>query len=139
MAVSSMRQSDPGGILRIGSTLGRWIDRFSAGIGYFAATILVALTVLTFNEVIMRYVFKSPTKFTMEYSQYFFQWMILLALGYTLKIGSHIRVDFLTGKLAPRTNGVIETISLLIALVYSIILLVNGTRMTLDAFTTGGA
>lgn len=91
----------------------RWIDRFSAALAIIGGVAALALMINVIVDVIGRSLFNRPLPPTLELTQ--FAWMpilISLGLGYALQRGEHIRVTLLTSPTTPRTQRVIEIISL---------------------------
>ncbi|MEZ9522757.1 TRAP transporter small permease [Enterovibrio norvegicus] len=59
------------------------------------AGILGLMTVLTFSNVIARYVFNSNILWALELTVFLFAWLVLLGASYAVKKGAHLGVDVL--------------------------------------------
>ncbi|WP_167045058.1 TRAP transporter small permease [Salinibacterium sp. ZJ454] len=116
----------------------RWVDRFSivlASVGAFAAALM---TVDIVFDVIGRALFNQPLPGTLDLTQY--AWMptvVSLGLGYALLRGDHIRVNMLTGPTGPRTQRIIEIVSMLFLLTFVGLLMWSGIEKTVVATGLG--
>lgn len=72
-----------------------YINRLNEGVGQLIAWLVVALVLLTFYDVLMRYLFSSGSVALQELEWHFFAVILLLGAGYTLKHREHVRVDLL--------------------------------------------
>lgn len=113
------------------------INRISEASGLFCAgSVLVSALVLTY-EVLMRYVFKSPTIWEIEFSVYL---LILATFGgaaYGLKHGAHIHIDLLTHLLSKRAQIFLSLITSLLSLAFCVILAGMGWEMWWEATSKG--
>lgn len=73
----------------------RFCDRLSTACGVASGVLMVLSTVLVLMEIVVRTGFSKTLYITEEYSGYFMAAMTFLALAYTLKDKSHIRMTFL--------------------------------------------
>lgn len=69
-----------------------FIDRFEEN---FIAIILALMVLISFSQVIARYVFNSGWGGALELTQVLFAWLILFGMSYGIKVGSHLGVDAL--------------------------------------------
>ncbi|TEW49266.1 TRAP transporter small permease subunit [Psychromonas algicola] len=69
------------------------INRFSDALGRFISWFVLAIVLITFTVVVMRYVFNTGSVFMQESITYFHNYVIMLAAGYALLKGAHVRVD----------------------------------------------
>ncbi|MEQ8394121.1 TRAP transporter small permease [Thalassobaculum sp.] len=75
-----------------------WVDRIERAI---LALLLATMTIVTFSQVIARYVFNSGWVPALELTTICFAWLVLFGCSYGLKIGGHLGVDALI-RLAPK-------------------------------------
>ena len=59
------------------------------------ALLLAAMTVVTFSQVIARYVFNSGWPSALEFTTILFAWLVLFGASYAMRIGAHLGVDIL--------------------------------------------
>jgi C4-dicarboxylate transporter DctQ subunit len=100
----------------------RWLDRLEE---WIVMLMLAAMTVLTFVQVVLRYVFNSGFTWALELTTIFFAMMIFVGISYGVRVGAHIGVDALV-KLMPRPlrRGV-SILVVLLCLVYAGIVLIG--------------
>ncbi|EDZ47644.1 trap transporter, dctq subunit [Rhodobacterales bacterium Y4I] len=87
------------------------------------AVILGAMTLITFVNVILRYVFSSGLIWGLEAVTFLFAWLVLFGVSYAVKITAHLGVDAVTSLLAPRTRRIAAIVAGLICLAYAALLL----------------
>ena len=81
------------------------------------------MTLVTFFQVIARYVFNYSFTWALELTTWLFAWMIFLGIPYGVRVGSHIGVDSLVKSLGPRTARALGAVAAALCLGYSLILL----------------
>ncbi|MEH0665645.1 TRAP transporter small permease [Vibrio scophthalmi] len=89
------------------------------------AFFLGAMTLLTFTNVVFRYVFNSNILWALELTVFMFAWMVLVGASYGVKKHFHIGVDVIINMVSP---GMRKTYALMAAgccLAFSILLLVG--------------
>jgi len=82
------------------------IDRFTMFIGKVFGCLTILITVgLLFYEVIVRYVFNSPTRFTLEVGLIMQVVLVSLASAYALIVGAHVKIELLTERLPQKARN----------------------------------
>ena len=79
---------------------------------------LVAMLVIIFSNVVLRYIVKQPLFWGDEVMTYLMILMVYLGLGSTLKEGKHIRMTAFSDRLPTHSRNVLWVITSLIALGY---------------------
>ncbi|MBL4828923.1 MAG: TRAP transporter small permease subunit [Aliivibrio sp.] len=69
------------------------INRFSDITGRLVSWFVLAVVLITFVVVVMRYAFNMGSVFMQESITYFHNYVIMLGAGYALLKGAHVRVD----------------------------------------------
>jgi len=87
------------------------------------AAILGLMTLITFANVIARYVFNSNILWALELTVFLFAWLVLLGMSYAVKRTAHLGVDALLNVLAPGPRKVLVLISVACCIAYSLLLL----------------
>ena len=82
-----------------------------AGIGCYV--LLIAMILVPY-EVVMRYIFNSPTSWSMEMTQFMFCTMVALGGGWNLLTGSHVNVDIVYNRFGIRTRAIISILTSLL-------------------------
>lgn len=87
------------------------------------AVLLGAMTLLTFVNVILRYVFNSMVIWGLEVVLILFAWLVLFGIAYGFKITSHLGVDAITNMAGPRWKRIFALMSAAACLIYAMLLL----------------
>lgn len=89
------------------------------------ALILGTMTVLTFVQVVLRYVFNSGLDWQLESNYYFFAWMVMIGISYCVRVRAHIGVDAAVRLLSPGPRRAVGIFVLLLALLYTVLMMVG--------------
>lgn len=87
------------------------------------ALLLGLMALITFANVIARFVFNSNILWALELTVFLFAWLVLLGASYAVKVHAHLGVDAVLNMLAPPARRVIGLISVTCCLVFSLLLL----------------
>lgn len=87
------------------------------------AVILGLMTMITFANVIARYVFNSNILWALEMTVFLFAWLVLLGVSYAAKKTAHLGVDALINLLAPGPRKLLALVSVVCCLAYTLLLL----------------
>ena len=93
----------------------RYIGRAEEG---FISFLLVAMTLLVFIEVVMRFVFNAGYLWVQELTLHINGWFVLFGASYGVKVGAHIGVDAITRLLTPAVRRLVTIGAVLLCLVY---------------------
>ena len=85
---------------------------------WIISLMLLAMTGLTFLQVVMRYVFNSGMTWALELTTVFFAIMIFVGVSYGVRVGSHIGVDALVKMLSPGKRKAVSMLAVVLSLVY---------------------
>jgi C4-dicarboxylate transporter DctQ subunit len=94
----------------------RALDRFEE---YLTAALLAAMTLLTFTQVVLRYVFDSGLIWALEATTYLFGWMVLIGISIGIRSNSHIAIDFVTERVSPRLRHALALAAIATSLLYT--------------------
>jgi len=84
----------------------------------FIGLLLVALTLLVFLEVILRFGFGTGLIWAQEVSLYLGAWFILIGASYALRVGAHIAVDAVINLLNGPVKRAVAALAIIMSLVY---------------------
>jgi TRAP-type C4-dicarboxylate transport system permease small subunit len=98
--------------------LGRVNGRVTMWLARIAAFVLALLAVVTFCDVIGRYLFNAPFTFTVEMTELSMGLIVYLGIGLTTHGNEHISVDFVTLRLSDRARALLGVITNALALVF---------------------
>ena len=90
------------------------VDRLSAILAQLSSITIIALMLLIPFEVIMRYIFNSPTIWSSEVSQFILCALIAFGGAKTLRDGHHVNVDIVYGRLSVRGQAIVNLFTYLI-------------------------
>ncbi|MGA8049730.1 MAG: TRAP transporter small permease [Burkholderiales bacterium] len=96
-----------------------WFHRLEEGL---IALLLAVMTLITFVQVVARYVFNYSFVWALELTTFLFAWLIFLGMAYGVRVGSHIGVDTLVKSLGPRSARVAGAAAAFLCLVYAVII-----------------
>jgi len=86
------------------------IDRINTWIGKLAMWLILATTLISAGNAIVRKAFDNSSNALLEIQWYLFAAVFLLASGYALLQNSHVRIDFISSRLSARTRNWIDVI-----------------------------
>jgi TRAP-type transport system small permease protein len=92
------------------------IDQYCKLISYLLAFIMVAMVVLVFGNVFMRYALNSGFTISEELSRWLFVWMTFLGAVVALRDNGHLGTDMLVGRLGPLGKKICMGLSLVLML-----------------------
>lgn len=87
------------------------------------AAILGVMTLITFVNVVLRYVFNHSLIWGLEVVLILFAWLVLLGISYGFKKTSHLGVDALINVLPTRGQRIMAVLSALACIAYAVLLL----------------
>lgn len=102
-------------------------------IKYFVATLMMIITVLTFYQVVLRYLFNSAPSWSEEMVRFLFIWSSFVAAAIGVREGIHIGIDVFVNLLPRRIARLIEIVVSLVIMLFGAYMIHYGwlvTRMT---------
>lgn len=107
------------------------LEDFSSGIFFITGLGLM------FYEVLMRYVFDSPTTWINETASIIVVWGILLGLSIGLRDNHHISVDIFYTILPKRIQKIVDIFANLVGISFCIFFIYNGIELVTHTFESG--
>lgn len=89
----------------------------------FIAALLGAMVLVTFANVVMRYIFNSALIWGLEVTLILFAWLVLFGISYGFRIAAHLGVDAAIVLLPPRARKVAALLAAATCLAYAGLLL----------------
>jgi C4-dicarboxylate transporter DctQ subunit len=89
------------------------------------ATCLGLMTLITFANVIARYVFNENILWALELTVFLFAWLVLMGASYAVKKHIHIGVDVVINMVSPPTRKILALLAVASCLAFSILLLIG--------------
>jgi C4-dicarboxylate transporter DctQ subunit len=102
------------------SALGRRTDQIEETL---MAVLMGLMTLVTFANVIARYVFNDNLLWALETTVYLFAWMVLLGASYCVKKSLHLGVDMVIANLSPQARKAAGLFAVGACLLFSVLLL----------------
>ena len=87
------------------------------------ALMLGAMTIITFVNVVMRYVFNASLIWGLELTLALFAWLVLFGMSYAVKVTAHLGVDAIINILPQRSRRILALIAAACCLIYAFLLL----------------
>ncbi len=97
---------------------------------YFLIGTLFFNVVLVFVQVIMRYVFHNSLYWSEELARFVFLWFSWIGTSFAVREGAHLKVTMVGDWLGGRGKRVLEFISLVIWIGFSLFLVYQGGKIT---------
>lgn len=89
---------------------------------YFLVVTMIAMVVIIFLQIVMRYVFNNSLSWSEEIARYIFLWQIWVGLSYGVKCSKHIRVEIIKYYLSSKGKKIVEIIATIIWIAFGIFL-----------------
>ena len=102
------------------SALGQIVNEFEETA---IAIMLGAMTIITFVNVVMRYVFNASLIWGLELTLALFAWLVLFGMSYAVKVTAHLGVDAVINILPQRSRRILALIAAACCLIYAFLLL----------------
>jgi len=116
----------------------RGVDRLNAFVGRWVLWLILASTVISGVNAVTRKAFNLSSNAYLEIQWYFFAAAFLLAAGYTLLHGEHVKIDVIYGKLSRRTQNWIDILGFSLFLIpVCLVMLWYGWPFFLQGFHSG--
>jgi len=87
------------------------------------AALLGLMTLVTFSNVVARYLFNSNILWALELTVFMFGWLVLLGASYAVKKNAHLGVDVIINLVSAPARRVLALISVGVCLLFSLLLL----------------
>ena len=98
---------------------------------------LIILMFFTAVEIVGRYLFNQPIPGYVEDTELIMAAIVFLGIGYTQRVGAHIRMDLVINKIRGRFYHITESLTLLLALIAYGIIFIMSFQFTVDAYQLG--
>jgi C4-dicarboxylate transporter, DctQ subunit len=116
------------------SSVGRLVNELEEG---FIALLFAAMTLVTFSQVVARYVFNAGAVWALELTVYLFAWLVLFGMSYGVKVHAHLGVDAFVKLFPGPVQRIFGLIVVAAGLVYGTILLIGSWQYVSKLFLIG--
>jgi TRAP-type mannitol/chloroaromatic compound transport system permease small subunit len=118
--------------------LSRLIDGLTTWIGKIAIWLILASTLISAGNAIVRYTFGAGSNAMIEIQWYLFAAVFMLGAGYAFLHNVHVRIDFLSSKLSARARNWVDVGGILLFLLPLCYLMIYlSMPVTLQAYESG--
>ena len=97
-------------------TIANKLDQFAERTGHIVSWLTVAIVIVTFTVVVLRYLFNTGSIALQESITYLHATLFMLGAAWTLKQDGHVRVDIFYSKQNPRTRAWTDLLGTLLLL-----------------------
>lgn len=112
----------------------RWIEHLEEGL---IALLMAAMTLVTFMQVVARYVFNYSFVWALELTGVMFAWLIFLGMSYGVRVGAHIGVDAVVRSLGRRTARVVVAVAATTCVAYAALVTYGGVLYVHKMYEVG--
>lgn len=118
--------------------LSRLIDSLSSRIGWLTMWLILATTLISAGNAIVRKAFGTSSNALLEIQWYLFAAVFMLGAGYGFLKNSHVRIDFVSARLSARTRNWIDVGGIVLVLIpFCLICIHLSWPLFAQAYTTG--
>ena len=114
----------------------RYVDAVSLRVGRFAMYLIFAIMGILLYSSISKTFFQ-PSLWTLEMAQFAMVAYYLLGGGYSMQLGSHVRMDLVYGAWSDKTKAAVDAVTVLFLIFYLGVLLYGGLSSTQYALQYG--
>ncbi len=119
-------------------TLSKLMDGLSTRLGKLTMWLILATTLISAGNAIVRKAFGTSSNALLEIQWYLFAGVFMLGAGYGFLKNSHVRIDFISSRLSPRTRNWIDVIGIVVVLVPFCLISINlGWPLFTQALASG--
>lgn len=104
------------------TSLGKWTDEIEET---SIALCLGLMTLITFANVVARYLFNDNILWALEITVFLFAWLVLMGASYAVKHHVHIGVDIVINAVSPKQRKILALLAASACLAYAILLLIG--------------
>lgn len=108
------------------------IDSFSNKVGLVAMYMIFVMIAILFYSSVSK-TFFSPSRWTLETSQFLMMAYFVLGGSYSLKEGAHVRMDLFYERMKPRNRRRMDVVVMVCLIFYLLVLLIGGIDSTIYA------
>lgn len=100
---------------------------------YLTGSLFVAMIIITFLQVIFRYVFNNSLTWSEELARYLFVWATLLGAALAIKHQSHMAMESLVAIFSLKVRKIVLVFSSILLITFSILITFSGYKLMLLA------
>ena len=101
------------------------------------ALLLAAMTLLTFWQVVLRYVFNSGLLWALEATTYMFGWLLLIGISYGVRTHAHIGIDAAVKLLPIGARRAVGIVALTLCILFAVLMLYGSYQYEYKMYRLG--
>lgn len=118
--------------------LSRLIDTISTWVGKFTMWLILATTLISAGNALVRKIFNNSSNGLLEIQWYLFAAVFMLGASYGFLKNSHVRIDFISSKLSARARNWIDIVGIVgVLFPFCVVVVSLGWPFFMQAFTSG--
>ncbi len=118
--------------------LSRMIDAINRWVGAVIIWFVLAAVLISAGNAVLRKMFNIGSNAYLELQWYLFAAVFLLGAGYTFLRNAHVRIDFVSTRLAPRARNWVDILGIVVFLMpLTLILIVLSWPLIVNAWVSG--
>lgn len=122
--------------MKLGTVLGKLLDRINTLMIIIAAFLLIALTLIVGADITLRYGFSRPLGWVKETSEYILVFLGFLVAAWILKDDGHVKMDLVLSRLGPRGQAMMSIVTSAISTLVVLIVSWYSLKVTVDFYRT---
>lgn len=107
----------------------RWIDKMNKIVGILLGLMLAIMSALVIIQILFRFVIKTPLHWSEELARYLMIYIVFLGVSLVLRKQRMISIEFVSEAISVSKRRILKIIVLIIVIVFSLILLVQGINI----------
>jgi TRAP-type mannitol/chloroaromatic compound transport system permease small subunit len=116
----------------------RLIDRLNTFVGRATMWLILAVTLISATNAIIRKAFDMSSNAWLELQWYLFACVFLLGAGYVFLKNAHVRIDFVSSRLTARARNWIDVLGIVLFLIPLCVIVINlSWPLFFNAFKSG--
>ena len=115
----------------------RFTDWLNAKFAWIVAFLMVPMLCVMIWEIMMRYLFNSPSHWAYEISLFLFGSFIVLGGAYTFLTGGHVNVDIVWGRLSPKGRAILDIVTSAFTFLFLGVLFWTSLQITINSWQIG--
>jgi TRAP-type C4-dicarboxylate transport system permease small subunit len=115
----------------------RVVSALSRAAGFFSCLLLLAAVLVVTHMVVVRYLLQSSTVWQTEFVTYALVAATFLGSAYVLLLKGHVNIDLLVNAAGPRARRVLDTVNVLLCLLFCALLGWSSWHFLSEALANG--
>ncbi|SET65909.1 TRAP-type C4-dicarboxylate transport system, small permease component [[Clostridium] aminophilum] len=113
----------------------KWLNRYVEEL--FLVTILCSIVIVMLYQIVRRYIFNASLSWSEEFCRYAFIWFIFLALPYSIRLGSELRMDAVISALPSKANRTLKLVLTVASLLFTAFLFFQSVTAVQESVIAG--